>query len=79
MRLVSRWLCLAALLVASGASLAEAGINVWTSSGPEGGLIRSLAIDPTSPSTLYAGTDGGGVFKSTNGGGTLERRQHRPD
>jgi len=29
----------------------------------------SLAIDPTTPSTLYAGTNGGGVFKSTNGGG----------
>jgi hypothetical protein len=27
-------------------------------------------IDPTSPTTLYAGTYGGGVFKSTNGGTT---------
>jgi hypothetical protein len=30
--------------------------------------VGSLAIDPTTPTTLYAGT-GGGVFKSTNGGG----------
>ncbi|MFA5873549.1 MAG: hypothetical protein WC832_06260, partial [Anaerolineales bacterium] len=30
--------------------------------------VRALAIDPTTPSTLYAGTYGG-VFKSTNGGG----------
>ena len=30
----------------------------------------ALAIDPSNPSTLYAGTDYAGVFKSTNGGGT---------
>ena len=29
--------------------------------------VYALAIDPATPSTLYAGTDGG-VFKSTNGG-----------
>jgi hypothetical protein len=29
----------------------------------------SLAIDPNTPSTLYAGTYDGGVFKSTNSGG----------
>jgi hypothetical protein len=28
-----------------------------------------LAIDPATPATLYAGTSGDGVFKSTNGGG----------
>ena len=33
--------------------------------------VESLAIDPTNPSTLYAGTrSGGGVFKSTDGGGS---------
>src|SRR2546422_5588025 len=33
-------------------------------------LFRStLAIDPETPATLYAGTFTGGVFKSTNGGG----------
>ena len=31
--------------------------------------VRALAIDPTTPTTLYAGTDAG-VFKSTNSGGT---------
>jgi murein DD-endopeptidase MepM/ murein hydrolase activator NlpD/photosystem II stability/assembly factor-like uncharacterized protein len=40
----------------------------WTSIGPEGGFISALAIDPASPTTLYAGTRGGGVFKSTDGG-----------
>ena len=31
--------------------------------------IRTLAIDPTAPLTIYAGTNNNGVFKSTNGGG----------
>jgi len=31
------------------------------------GFVRALAIDPSDPNTLYAGTTGG-VFKSTNGG-----------
>jgi len=28
----------------------------------------ALAIDPKNPSIIYAGTYGGGVFESTNGG-----------
>ena len=30
--------------------------------------VYSLAIDPKNTQTIYAGTYGGGVFKSTNGG-----------
>ncbi|HKU74629.1 MAG TPA: SBBP repeat-containing protein [Pyrinomonadaceae bacterium] len=30
--------------------------------------VSALAIDPTAPSTIYAGTSGNGFFKSTNGG-----------
>jgi len=48
----------------------SAGFNTWSSIGPEGGWIYALAIDPTTPSTPYAGTYGGGMFKSTNGGAT---------
>jgi hypothetical protein len=48
------------------AGRAHAGINQWTSHGPEGGQIFALAIDPLTPTTLYAGTfgfgGGGGVF-----------------
>ena len=32
---------------------------------------------PITPSTLYAGTDGGGVFKSTDAGATWSGGQHR--
>ena len=41
--------------------------NTGLSSSPD---VNALAIDPTTPSTLYAGTNGGGVFKSTDAGGT---------
>jgi photosystem II stability/assembly factor-like uncharacterized protein len=40
----------------------------WTSKGPEGGNIHALVIDPLTPTTLYIGTFGHGVFKSTDGG-----------
>jgi hypothetical protein len=46
------------VLVAS-AHPTQAGINVWTSHGPEG-VVRALAIDPTTPRTLYAA--GSSVF-----------------
>ena len=43
------------------------GTNLWTTNGPYGGQIRSIAIDPASSATLYAGGYGG-VYKSINGG-----------
>ena len=46
------------------------GGNIWN--GANNGLtdffVRALAIDPSNPSILYAGTRNGGVHKSTNGG-----------
>jgi len=38
------------------------------SGGPPGGVVQAVAIDPSTPATLYTGTEGGGVFKSTNAG-----------
>ena len=49
------------------AGIADAGVNHWTATGPCGGNIEALAIDPHTPATVYAGNDAG-VFKSTNGG-----------
>ena len=50
-------------------STSFAGTNQWTSNGPYGGLINSVAVSPNfaSDQTLFAAT-WGGVFKSTNGG-----------
>ncbi|HEV7518614.1 MAG TPA: hypothetical protein VGR07_20150 [Thermoanaerobaculia bacterium] len=40
----------------------------WVPVGPEGGSILALAVDPSSPAVVYAGTDGGGVWKSFDAG-----------
>ncbi len=40
----------------------------WTGIGPDGGNVTSLVINPSIPQILYAGTDNGGVYKSTSGG-----------
>ncbi len=61
-------LVLVAALVGLRSRPLAAGPDVWISKGPYGGQIWTLAIDPTSPATIYAGTDLSGVFKSTNAG-----------
>ncbi|MFY9611575.1 MAG: hypothetical protein WAU45_23550 [Blastocatellia bacterium] len=48
--------------------VSEAANDPWTSVGPQGGRVQALAIDPSNADIIYAGTDGGGVLKSTNGG-----------
>src|SRR3989449_11713344 len=62
-------LMLSVLLLVVNLHRAEAGVNVWTTNGPHSETINALAIDPQTPTTLYAGTSGHGVFKSTDGGG----------
>jgi photosystem II stability/assembly factor-like uncharacterized protein len=52
-----------------GIHTAWAEPNVWTSIGPDGGEANALAVDPQSPSTIYA-VASGGIFKSTDSGET---------
>ncbi|HBB89167.1 MAG TPA: hypothetical protein DC047_16295, partial [Blastocatellia bacterium] len=44
----------------------------WTGQfiGPPNGVVNVLAVDPLTPSTIYAGmgSNGGGVYKTTDGG-----------
>jgi photosystem II stability/assembly factor-like uncharacterized protein len=45
------------------------GGGTWTKTGPLPGVgVRSLAIDPGDPQTLYAGMWGDNVWKTVNGG-----------
>ena len=44
--------------------------------GPDGGLIASVAIYPPDPSIVYAGSWGGGVYLSTDGGTTWTWKSH---
>jgi photosystem II stability/assembly factor-like uncharacterized protein len=50
--------------------MATAAEGEWINLGLEGAQIVSLAVHPADSATIYAGTDGVGVLKSTNGGGS---------
>src|SRR5512135_1995106 len=52
--------------------------NIWSSLGPEGGFIRTLAMDLQDPETLYVGIYAQGVFKSTDGGGNWGATENSP-
>jgi photosystem II stability/assembly factor-like uncharacterized protein len=56
------------LACALATALAAPARAAWVAVGPEGGTIFALAVDPAVPNILYAGTDGGGVWKSTDAG-----------
>jgi len=61
-------LCAAVLVLT--AHSARAGVNTWTGHGPSAGHVTFLAIDPQYPNTLYAGTQFGGLYKSSDGART---------
>jgi photosystem II stability/assembly factor-like uncharacterized protein len=42
--------------------------NVTSSWNPGHGRCWTVAVNPTNASIIYAGTDGGGIWKTTNGG-----------
>jgi photosystem II stability/assembly factor-like uncharacterized protein len=58
-------LVLAALVATASPSFA--GLDVWTSGGPDGGPVTSLAADPRDPLVVYA-TTFQGAYKTTDGG-----------
>lgn len=66
-RAAVKWFCLALAGIAAPI-LAQDTVNVWSSIGPDGGVVDALAIDPSNSRILYAGTAAGGVFKSTDAG-----------
>ena len=59
-----------ALFVAAPRS-ASAAFDVWTTAGPNGVVVNTLAADPLA-GTVYAGSGGYGVFKSADHGGTWQ-------
>ncbi len=66
-----------------GISKSTDGGATWKSVGPtwrgqlfNPAIIRTLAVDPASPATVYAGTDGSGIVKSTDGGVTWAPSNH---
>lgn len=55
------------------AAVQPAAADTWTSSGPGPSQVTSVAFDPTQQGVAYAGTPGGAVFRSADGGGTWAR------
>ena len=55
-----------------GVARLAAGAATWTalSTGLDGLQVTALAVDPRTPTTLLAGTFGGGVYRSTDAGAT---------
>lgn len=47
-----------------------AGDGVFTQLGPFGGPVSALAVDAANARRVYAGTPGGGIFRSEDGGKT---------
>ena len=45
----------------------RAGVGEWTSNGPDGGSVETLAAHPWNPSTVYASSIGG-LYKSVDAG-----------
>src|SRR5262249_21327334 len=69
-RTIMRALTIATILLlsATGSTPALAQTAAWISHGPEGGSIPAIAVDARSPSRVYAGSLGDGVFLSTERG-----------
>ncbi len=55
--------------IAASFNLAPSLVEQWVGNGPSGGIIGSLAINPSSPATVFAGTYfNGGLYRSNDGG-----------
>ena len=57
----------AATLLVALAVPGRAALDTWSTTGPEGGPVIALAVDPSTPTTMYAAA-GFDVFKTTDGG-----------
>ncbi|MFH1009142.1 MAG: FlgD immunoglobulin-like domain containing protein [Candidatus Latescibacterota bacterium] len=60
----------------TGAATAWEGFLEWERVSPPlyGGCVTAIATDPADKDVIYAGTDGGGLFKSEDGARTWVRR-----
>ena len=57
---------------AASGQMTPQSANVWTSNGLEGSHINSLAIDPSNPKIIFAGTNDG-LFRSNDDGDTWNK------
>jgi photosystem II stability/assembly factor-like uncharacterized protein len=60
------------LVLSTSPAPARAAAGAWSKLDLDGIQVSALAVDPTVPSTLYAGSRGNGMFRSTNGGASWQ-------
>ncbi len=66
---------MAGVTLLCGSLVSHAGVGVWTTTGPHGGTVSSVAISPLSPNSLYLALGRGGLFRSSNSGGNWSRAE----
>lgn len=72
--MIKNWMTVFAAALLGGGAV-HAGVGVWTTAGPHGGSVTSVAISPQSPNSLYLALGRGGLFRSSNAGGTWTRAE----
>jgi hypothetical protein len=65
---IARLACTLFIIAACGAP-AGAGVNSWTTTSPDGGLLRTIAVHPQRPSLIIASSNRG-LHRSADGGAT---------
>src|SRR5262245_48645702 len=60
-------------LVLGAAGPARGAGNPWVCRGPEGGYVRSLAVEPRHTHVVLAGVESSRVFRSADGGASWKR------
>lgn len=73
MRVVRVIACLVLVFAVLPPAPTVAGLRRWTSTGPFGGVSRAIAEHPTRAGVVLAGSIGGGLFRSTDGGRTWRK------
>src|ERR1051325_10417180 len=64
---------ISALVITLCMSSALAAEQSWQPVGPDGGNVRSLAIDPKNPDRIFLGTSAGNLYLSTDRGASWSR------
>lgn len=58
------------LALASWPPLAEGAVGSWSRSGLDGIQVNAVEVDPNNSNVLFAGTNGQGIYRSTDSGQT---------
>ncbi len=69
-RLIVCWLAVGVFVALLVSGCAAGSAPTWQGVGPNARSIVSLALNPLSPPTLFAGSSGQGLFRSRDGGDT---------